>query len=198
MVILYQYIIGNIEEMNEDYMVVENNGIGYLVYTSKNSIMDIGQNTINRKILTHLIVREDIMSLYGFTTNEELKMFKLLITVTKIGPKVAIGLLSTLTPSNIKISIISGDAAALSRAPGIGKKTAERIILELKDKIDDNITYEDGIDVLIPVDETEEVVVALTTLGYTRNEIFKVLSSLDTQGKRTEEVIKLALRKLSK
>lgn len=195
---MYQYIIGNIEEINEDYIVVENSGVGYLVYTSKNSIVDIGQNTINRKILTHLIVREDIMSLYGFTTNEELKMFKLLITVTKIGPKVAIGLLSTLTPSNIKISIISGDAAALSRAPGIGKKTAERIILELKDKIDDNITYEDGIDVLIPVDETEEVVVALTTLGYTRNEIFKVLSSLDTQGKRTEEVIKLALRKLSK
>ncbi len=195
---MYQYIIGNIEDINEDYIVVENNGIGYLVFTSKNSIMDIGQNTINRKILTHLIVREDIMSLYGFTTNEELKMFKLLITVTKIGPKVAIGLLSTLTPSNIKLSIISGDAAALSRAPGIGKKTAERIILELKDKIDDNITYEDGIDVLIPVDETEEVVVALTTLGYTRNEIFKVLSSLDTQGKRTEEVIKLALRKLSK
>lgn len=195
---MYQYIIGNIEEINEDYIVVENNGIGYIVYTSKNTIMDIGQNTNNRKILTHLIVREDVMNLYGFTTDEELKMFKLLITVTKIGPKVAMGLLSTLNPPNIKISIISGDAGALSRAPGIGKKTAERIILELKDKIDDNITYEEGIDVTIPVDETEEVIVALTTLGYTRNEVFKVLSSIDTKGKKTEEIIKLALRKLSK
>lgn len=195
---MYQYIIGNIEEISEDYIVIENNGIGYIVYTSKNSIMDIGQNTTKRKILTHLIVREDVMSLYGFTTNEELKMFKLLITVTKIGPKVAIGLLSTLSPSNIKISIISGDTNALSRAPGIGKKTAQRIILELKDKVDDNIIYEEGIDASIPLDETEEVVVALSSLGYTRNEIFKVLSSIDTQDKRTEEIIKLALRKLSK
>lgn len=195
---MYQYIIGNIEEISEDYIVIENNGIGYIVYTSKNSIMDIGQNTTKRKILTHLIVREDVMSLYGFTTNEELKMFKLLITVTKIGPKVAIGLLSTLSPSNIKISIISGDTNALSRAPGIGKKTAQRIILELKDKVDDNIIYEEGIDDSIPLDETEEVVVALSSLGYTRNEIFKVLSSIDTQDKRTEEIIKLALRKLSK
>lgn len=195
---MYQYIIGNIEEISEDYIVIENNGIGYIVYTSKNSIMDIGQNTTKRKILTHLIVREDVMSLYGFTTNEELKMFKLLITVTKIGPKVAIGLLSTLSTSNIKISIISGDTNALSRAPGIGKKTAQRIILELKDKVDDNIIYEEGIDDSIPLDETEEVVVALSSLGYTRNEIFKVLSSIDTQDKRTEEIIKLALRKLSK
>ncbi|WP_352419902.1 Holliday junction branch migration protein RuvA [Proteiniborus sp.] len=195
---MYQYIIGNIEEISEDYIVVENNGIGYIVYTSKNTIMDIGQNTKNRKILTHLIVREDVLSLYGFITSEELKMFKQLITVTKIGPKVAIGLLSTLNPSNIKISILSSDVGALSRAPGIGKKTAERIILELKDKIDDNITYEEGVDVSVAVDETEEVIVALTTLGYTRNEIFKVLSSIDTQGKRTEEIIKLALRKLSK
>lgn len=195
---MYQYIIGNIEEINEDYIVVENNGIGYIVYTSKNTIMDIGQNTNNRKILTHLIVREDVMNLYGFTTDEELKMFKLLITVTKIGPKVAMGLLSTLNPSNIKISIISGDAGTLARAPGIGKKTAERIILELKDKVNDNITYEEGIDLTIPVDETEEVIVALTTLGYTRNEVFKVLSSIDTKGKITEEIIKLALRKLSK
>lgn len=185
---MYQYIIGNIEEISEDYIVIENNGIGYIVYTSKNSIMDIGQNTTKRKILTHLIVREDVMSLYGFTTNEELKMFKLLITVTKIGPKVAIGLLSTLSTSNIKISIISGDTNALSRAPGIGKKTAQRIILELKDKVDDNIIYEEGIDDSIPLDETEEVVVALSSLGYTRNEIFKVLSSIDTQDKRTEEI----------
>lgn len=195
---MYQYIIGNIEEINEDYIVVENNGIGYLVFTSKNTIMDIGHDTSNKKILTHLIVREDIMNLYGFSTIEELKMFKLLITVTKIGPKVAIGLLSTLNPSNIKSSIISGDSSALSRAPGIGKKTAERIILELKDKIDDNINIESGLDVPIIMDETEEVIIALTTLGYTRNEIFKVLSSIDIQDKRTEEIIKIALRKLSK
>lgn len=195
---MYQYIIGNIEEISEDYIVVENNGIGYLVYTSKNSIMDIGQNTANRKILTHLIVREDVMSLYGFTSDEELKMFKLLITVTKIGPKVAIGLLSTLSTSNIKVSILNKDVSTLSRAPGIGKKTAERIILELKDKIDDNIICEEGSYDVIPRDEIEEVVVALTSLGYTRNEIFKALSSVDTEGKRTEEIIKLALRRLSK
>lgn len=194
---MYQYIKGNIEEINQEYIVVESNGIGYLVYTSRNSIMDIGQNTINRKILTHLIVREDVMSLYGFTTAEELNMFKLLITVTKIGPKGAIGLLSTLTTSNIKASIASKDASTLSKAPGIGKKTAERIILELKDKIDDNIDYDANHD-NIPVDETEEVVVALISLGYTRSEVFRALSSFETQGRRTEDIIKLALKKLSK
>ena len=195
---MYQYIIGDIEEINEDNIVIENNGIGYIIYTSKNSIMNIGQNTLNRKIYTHLVVREDVMSLYGFTSKEELEMFKLLITVTKIGPKVGIGILSAMNPSNIKISIMSGDTKALSRAPGVGKKTAERIILELKDKIGDNIMYDEGSNATVPIDETEEVIVALNSLGYTRNEIFKALSSIDTQGKRTEELIKLALRKLSK
>ncbi|SCG83561.1 Holliday junction DNA helicase RuvA [Proteiniborus sp. DW1] len=195
---MYQYIKGSIEDIGEDYIVVENNGIGYIVYTSKNSIVDIGQNMTNRKILTHLIVREDNMSLYGFTTEEELKMFKLLITVTKIGPKVAIGLLSTLTTSAIKNSIINKDTSTLSRAPGIGKKTAERIILELKDKIDGDITYDEGTDEFIPLDETEEIIIALISLGYTRSEIFKALSKIDTEGKKTEEIIKLALRNLSK
>lgn len=195
---MYQYIIGDIEEINEDNIVIENNGIGYIIYTSKNSIMNIGQNTLNRKIYTHLVVREDVMSLYGFTSKEELEMFKLLITVTKIGPKVGIGILSAMNPSNIKISIMSGDTKALSRAPGVGKKTAERIILELKDKIGDNIMYDEGSNAKVPIDETEEVIVALNSLGYTRNEIFKALSVIDIKDKKTEDIIKLALRKLSK
>ena len=195
---MYQYIKGNIVDIGEDYIVLENSGIGYIIYTSKNSIMDIGQDKTNRKIHTHLIVREDAFSLYGFTTDEELEMFKLLITVTKIGPRGAIGILSTLTTLNIKTSIINKDTSALSRAPGIGKKTAERIILELKDKIDDKITADDRYDDTIQYDETEEVIFALISLGYTRNEVYKALSSIETEGKRTEEIIKLALRKLSK
>lgn len=195
---MYQYIKGSIEDIGEDYIVVENNGIGYIVYTSRNSIIDINQNPSNRKILTHLIVREDNMSLYGFTTEEELKMFKLLITVTKIGPKVALGLLSTFTTSAIRNSIISKDISMLSRAPGIGKKTAERIILELKDKVDGDITHVEEFDNDVPIDEKEEIIIALISLGYTRNEIYKVLSKIDTEGKKTEEIIKLALRSLSK
>lgn len=196
---MYQYIIGNIEEIGEDYIVIDNSGIGYFVYTSKNSIMDIGENTRNRKIFTHFIIREDAVNLYGFTTLEELKMFKLLITVTKIGPKVAIGLLSTLNTVNIKLAIINKDIATLSKVSGIGKKTAERIILELKDKIDENTIYNSSSasDSVISTDETGEAVVALVSLGYTRNEVFKVLSSIDTGGKGTEEIIRLALRKLS-
>lgn len=195
---MYHYIIGNIELINEDYMVIENNGIGYIVYTSKKSIMDVGENRNNRKIHTQLVVREDAMNLYGFTTEEELNMFKLLITVTKIGPKGAIGLLSTLSPNKIKLSILNGDTNLLSKAPGIGKKTAERIILELKDKIDDNITYENENQDLVSIDETNDVIIALTSLGYSRNEVYKVLSTIDTQNKNTEEIIKLSLRKLSK
>lgn len=195
---MYQYIIGNIEEIGEDYIVVDNNGIGYLVYTSRNSILDIGENTRNRKILTHFIIREDAVNLYGFTTPEELKMFKLLITVTKIGPKVAIGLLSTLNTTNIKLAIINKDVNTLSKVPGVGKKTAERIILELKDKINENMIYNVESDNIISASETEEAVVALVSLGYTRNEVFNALSSIDTEGKRTEEIIRLALKKLSK
>lgn len=195
---MYQYIKGKVEEIGDNYVVVENNGIGYLINTSRNSINNIKKISSECKVYTYLNVREDDMSLYGFATKEELNMFNLLLKVSKIGPKVALGMLSTMTPSNIKISIVSNDVNSLTKAPGIGKKTASRIILELKDKIDDNIDmnneiFADNID-----DNNDEVTGALMVLGYTRAEITKVLPKVKTKGNNTEDIIKMALKELAK
>lgn len=194
---MYKYIKGNIDEIGEDYVVVENNGIGYFIYTSKNSIFTIKSDVRNIKLFTYLNVREDEMSLYGFSTIEELEMFKLLLVVTGIGPKVALGVLSTLTPSKIKMAIINNDVNTLATAPGIGKKTGKRIILELKEKIDDNIIVEDTIHG-IDNDNIEEVYQALISLGYTRNEINNTLSKVDKKGLNTEEILKMALKHITK
>ncbi|MGF7060796.1 Holliday junction branch migration protein RuvA [Brassicibacter mesophilus] len=195
---MFRYIKGTIEEIGEDYLVLESNGIGYMINTSKSSILDIGDKLEDRKIYTHLNVREDGISLFGFSTKEELNMFKLLIMVSKIGPKVALGVLSSMTPLNIKLAILNEDFNALSKAPGIGKKTANRIILELKDKIEDNIIIEQSRLSLDTNTDTDEIIVALLALGYTRNEAYKALSNIDISNKKTEEIIKLALKYLSK
>jgi len=195
---VFQYIIGKVDEIGEDYIVLDNNDIGYHISTSKTSIADIGNNYEKRKIFTFLSVREDGISMYGFTTKEELNMFRLLLLVTKIGPKVAVGVLSTMTPYQIKLAILNDDIEALSKAPGIGKKTGSRIILELKDKIDGIIGTKDTL-VINNIDtSTDEAIVALTTLGYTRNEANRALARIDTKDLNTEDIIKIALKELLK
>ena len=134
---MYSYIKGIIEEINLDHIVIDNNGIGYKINASANTIMKvkIGHEC---KIYTKLIVKEDDMSLCGFYDKEELKMFELLTSISKIGPKVGLGILSFASPRQIGAYILSEDIVKLSKAPGVGKKTAERIVLELKDKVDKN------------------------------------------------------------
>ncbi len=200
---MFQYIRGDIVETGVDYIVVENGSIGYLINTSKASLVDIGEDISNRTIYTHLNVREDDLSLYGFTSKEELDMFRLLQTVSKIGPRVGLGVLSTLNTLDIKIAILNEDAAALSKSPGIGKKTAERMILELKDKVHVDqeerskgklsLDMESG-----PSNSSDEVTDALMSLGYSQSEVIGALSRVGISGKSTEELIKLALRELSK
>lgn len=200
---MFQYIRGDIVETGVDYIVVENGSIGYLINTSKASLVDIGKDISNRTIYTHLNVREDDLSLYGFTSKEELDMFRLLQTVSKIGPRVGLGVLSTLNTLDIKIAILNEDAAALSKSPGIGKKTAERMILELKDKVHVDqeerskgklsLDMESG-----PSNSSDEVTDALMSLGYSQSEVIGALSRVGISGKSTEELIKLALRELSK
>lgn len=200
---MFQYIRGDIVETGVDYIVVENGSIGYLINTSKASLVDIGKDISNRTIYTHLNVREDDLSLYGFTSKEELDMFRLLQTVSKIGPRVGLGVLSTLNTLDIKIAILNEDTAALSKSPGIGKKTAERMILELKDKVHVDqeerskgklsLDMESG-----PSNSSDEVTDALMSLGYSQSEVIGALSRVGISGKSTEELIKLALRELSK
>lgn len=191
---MYSYIKGTVEEIYIDSIVVENNGIGYKINVSSNTIMNlqVGEAT---KIYTKLIVREDDMSLCGFVSREELKMFELLTSVSKIGPKVALSILSFASPAQLGAYILSEDIGKLSKAPGVGKKTAERIVLELKDKVDkNNIEFEPTLlsqkPTLISQDESVD---ALVALGYTLTESKDAVQKCKKDGMNTEAIIKKAL-----
>lgn len=192
---MYEYIIGKVVNIKEDYIVVDNNGIGYRIYTSKNSLMNLEIHE-NITMYIYFNLREDGVYLYGFTTEEELNMFNLLLLVSKVGPKVGLNILSTLTPNQIKLAILKNDSNILCNAPGVGKKTASRIILELKDRIDKEDIVEDE-DIIID-DEVEIAIHGIMSLGYSRNEVLKVMNRIDTSKMVTEDIIREVLKRLSK
>lgn len=191
---MYSYIKGIVEEIRLDSIVIENNNIGYKINVSSNTIKDleIGKPA---KIYTKLIVREDDMSLCGFSSNEEMKMFELLTSVSKIGPKVGLGILSFATSAQIGAYILSEDVAKLSKAPGVGKKTAERIVLELKDKIDKTtVEFESTLlsDTPIGISQ-DEAIDALLALGYSSSEAKEAVQKCKKDGLNTEDIIKKSL-----
>lgn len=191
---MYNYIKGTIEEINLNYIVVENNNIGYEINASSNTIADLRVGK-EAKIYTKMIVREDDISLCGFSSKEELKMFELLTSVSKIGPKVGLGILSFTSPAKIGAFILSEDIANLSKAPGVGKKTAERIVLELKDKIDkDSVAFEPTLFTDIPaVVSQDESVEALVALGYAPADAKEAVQKCKKDGMNTEDIIKKSL-----
>lgn len=192
---MYEYLRGKIDSIFEDYLVVDVNGIGYKVYTSQNTI----RNTVvdsTSKVFTQLIVKEDDMVIYGFDTRDELNMFKLLNTVSGVGPKAAVSLLNHYKSQDIALAIISKDAVKLTKAQGIGKKTAERIILELKDKIDTESAIAapgaaamDG--------DVSQVVEALTSLGYNYSVAAQAVAKLSNKEAPIDAMIKEALKILA-
>ncbi|WDV47534.1 Holliday junction branch migration protein RuvA [Clostridiaceae bacterium M8S5] len=196
---MFRYIIGIIDELGDSYIVLNNNSIGYLIFSSKNTLdkLKIGDEA---KIYTYMHVREDEMSLYGFNTMNELDLYKLLLSVSKVGPKVGLALLSELSPNELKKAILMEDTKPLSRASGVGSKTAKRIILELKDKIDSDIltgeTYEEPS--TSNINNFEEAMIALQTLGYSKIEINTAFKKIDSSLERTEDLIKSALKQLAK
>ena len=196
---LFEFIIGDVVNIKEDYVVLQNNNIGYKIHTSTKSMADVEYGMKNIVFYTYLNVREDGLYLYGFTSEDELDMFRLLLLVSKIGPKIALGILSTLTTYQIKKAIISRDIEILCKAPGIGKKTAERIIVELKDKIDKNIEIEDMADIADSNPNTYlEALNGLMSLGYTKLEVEKVIKNIDISKLNMEDIIREALKRLSK
>jgi Holliday junction DNA helicase RuvA len=195
---LFEFIIGDIVSIKEDYIVLQNNGIGYKIFTSTNTMIQIELGMKNAMIFTYLNVREDGMFIYGFTSEEELNMFKLLQMVSKIGPKTALGILSTLNSNQIKLAIIRKDLDALCKAPGIGKKTAERIVLELKDRIDKDIIIEEDNVNDLSYDNYIEAINGLMSLGYTRIEVEKIIKTMDISNMDIEDIIREALKRLSK
>lgn len=194
---MISYIIGHIRMINEDSFVIENNNMGYLIYSSLTTLADIEINN-EYKIYTSMQVREDDISLFGFFTKDELEMFTLLTSVSTIGPKIAMGILSSISVNEIKTAIINNDIDKLTVAKGIGKKSASRIILELVDKVKkmDFVPVEN---IKINNSKNDEIDVAreaLLNLGYEKNDVEKVLSELKDTDLSLEGLIKESLKRL--
>lgn len=199
---MISYIKGILADKGIDHAVVECGGVGFKIYTSYTSLCDAsctkGSEVIFR---THMYIKEGIMDLYGFMTQEELDLFELLISVSGVGAKGAVGVLSAMNPAKLSLTIASGDVNALKKAPGVGQKTAQRIILELKDKIKNESFISSPSDAFsenIPAASTErdEAVNALISLGYTATEAKNAVSKVNSSVSGVEDIIKNALKVL--
>ena len=200
------YVKGILEIKTKGYIVVEAGGLGYKIFMPESTIASVGDIGDNVRIYTFMRVREDDVSLYGFLTNEELRMFELLLSVSGIGAKGALGILSNITPSQFALAVISNDVAILKKVPGIGPKTAQRAILELKDKLkkEQEISLAEGeeassIEKAIKEDEkVSEAISALQVLGYSKREIVEALQTIEVTSLPVEDIIKKGLNNLAK
>lgn len=197
------YIKGNLEMKYDNYVVIDVGGLGYKVFMSDKSIEQIGNIGDTVKVHTHYRVREDDISIYGFLTNEELKMFELLLGVSGIGAKSAITMLSNITPSSFALAVITNDTSKLVKIPGVGAKSAARIILELKDKIKTieaktQETTSQIKEAIIDDNKLQEAISALQVLGYNRKEIEKVFEKMNIESLSLEDLIRKGLSILAK
>ncbi|MBY6271625.1 MAG: Holliday junction branch migration protein RuvA [Caldibacillus debilis] len=197
---MFEYIIGTVEYVGPQYIVVENNGIGYQIYTPNPYAFRKGSE--REKVYTYLYVREDANILYGFKTREAKMLFEKLLTVSGIGPKGALAVLASADPGQIIRSIEGEDEEFLMKFPGIGKKTARQMILDLKGKFKEFQTEPEGLSVEAGENgerrELKEAILALEALGFTQREIGAVLPELKKAELTAEQYIKLALQKLAK
>lgn len=197
---MYAYIKGSLEVKTRGYIVIDVNGIGYKIFMSETAISELGEIGQVVKVHTYLKVKEDEMSLYGFNTNEELRMFELLLSVSGIGAKSAINILSNITPSSFALAVITNDVAKIKALPGIGPKGAQRIVLELKDKLNkeqDIEEVEKKAEKVIDTQKYNEAISALQVLGYSKKEIEKALQGINEEI-TVEEIIKLGLKNLAR
>lgn len=196
------YIKGTLEYVSESDIVVDNGNIGYSISVPVSVIENLPPIGSIVKIFTYLYVREDILNLYGFLHKEDLDIFKLLITVNGIGPKGALGILSTISPDDLRFAVLAGDTKAISKAPGIGAKTAQRLIIDLKDKLDlqEALEIKAGHQASISTaaqNSKNEAVLALTALGYSQAEALKAVAACDvSDDMNSDQILKLALRAL--
>ena len=202
------YIKGELVQKQIGYIVIDVSGLGYKVYMSENAIEEIGNVGEQIKVHTYYKVSEDDISIFGFKTQEELRLFELLISVSGIGAKTAIVMLGCIEPSQFAIAVISNDIDTLRKIPGVGPKSAQRIVLELKDKLKKeqqiseltNATLEQRNNVkkvIVADNKIQEATDALQVLGYTRKDIENILEKIDLKDLSVEEIIKKALRELS-
>ena len=201
---MYYYVSGQVAHVEPYLAVIDCAGVGYACRTTAYTLSQIKKGD-RAKLFTYLSVREDAMDLYGFFSQEELKLFQQLISVSGVGPKAALAILSSSTPANLAMSIITGDEKTLTRAPGVGKKIAQRVILELKDKLAKGQTVSasgesvpmDAV-TIIPQNKLSEASAALAVLGYSQAEINVALKGVDVDGQPLEQIIRLALKNMVK
>ena len=194
---MYYYINGEYVEKGENFIVIDAGGVGYKIYTSLAAISKMPEYGKKVKVFTHFYVREDTQDLYGFPTNEELSMFLNLISVSGVGPKAALAILSVATPPELALAIIQKNVKVITKASGVGPKLAERVILELKNKIKNIDALPEEFAENIVSDSGSEAVEALVALGYSEQEAKKAIGLLDGS-LSVEETIKEALKKLMK
>jgi Holliday junction DNA helicase RuvA len=204
------YIRGELTEVNEDGIVVETNGLGYEIRVPLSSLDELPRIGSSLKVYTYLHVREDVIGLFGFLNKDDLSIFKLLITVNGIGPKGALGILSAITPDDLRFAVLSEDVRTIAKAPGIGSKTASKLIIELKDKLKledafeqrltngnelKNTTQASGSKL---ADIRNEAIQALVVLGYSNTDAAKVVRKIAVSEDMTsEDILSLSLKSLS-
>lgn len=194
---MISYIKGVIDTVEHDKVIIENNNMGYNVLMSQSATEVLGQGE-EIKIYTYLHVKEDAMQLFGFLSKNELEMFKKLISVSGVGPKGGLAILSALPENNLQMAIISGDAKAISKAQGIGAKTAQRIIIELKDKIDLEEMLEVSSETISSDNSIQsDAIDALIALGYSKTESFNAVKKISVdENMNVEDILKLALKNI--
>ncbi len=202
---MFAYIKGLLEMKSSNYIVVDINGLGYKIFMSQNNIESIGEINDIVKVFTYVKVREDDISIYGFKTQEELRMFELLIGVSGVGAKSALVMLSCIEPSEFAIAVISNNIKLLTQVPGIGTKSAQRIILELKDKLkaeqselDEEKLENAKLKSSKTNENVQEAISGLMVLGYSRKDIEKAFTHLIVDELSVEELIKKGLILLTK
>lgn len=201
---MYSYIKGQLAEIEEDKIVVEAGGIGYNIYTTGQTFQYLPPVGENVKVYTYLHLREDIMMLYGFLSKDELKVFKLLLGVNGIGPKGALAILSVMTTDDLRFAVLGDDAKAIAKAPGVGAKTAQRLILELKDKLKLEDAFEQKLSHAQAETTTNvngiknEAVQALVALGYSSSEALKAMNGIELiPDMEVEDLLKAALKNMA-
>jgi Holliday junction DNA helicase RuvA len=201
---MISYIKGELTEIMEDAIVVENNGIGFNIRVPATVISEFSVTGEQVKVYTYLQIREDAHSLYGFLTRDDLEIFKMLINVNGIGPKGALAILSTISPDDLRFAVLSDDVKLISSAPGIGAKTAQKLIIELKDKIKLSDAFEQAlahqessIGMSVDFSARNEAVEALVALGYGNAEALRAVKNIENiEEKDTETILKEALKRL--
>jgi len=193
---MYDYIKGQVTQTGKDYAVIEAYGIGYHISTTAQTLAQLKQGQ-SAKLNCQLVVREDSQTLYGFFMPEEKSMFAKLISVSGIGPKVALAILSAMSVSELATAIISRDEGAFVKVPGVGKKTAARLIIDLAEKIETSeaISLAD-VAAGSPADKETEAASALVSLGYNKSEALRAVSSVKNLADTTEDIILLALKRI--